>query len=87
MKFEGIPIETFYRWGFFLLATNALVSFITLIANILNWVYPYWWNVIGNIGSTAFAFLLAGFFYYLKISIEPSISDEEFLTKFGKEEK
>jgi len=86
MKFEGISMETFYRWGFFLLATNALVSFITLVANISNWVYMYWWGVIGNFASTGFSFLLAGFFYYLKRSTEPSISDEEFLTKFAKEE-
>jgi len=86
-RIPEVTPEIFYRWGFFLLATSALANTITFMINFANGVFIYPTLIASALASLGFNYLLAGFFYYLKKTTEPLIPDEEFLTKFAKEDK
>jgi len=85
-RIPEVTPEIFYRWGFFLLATNAFSNTITFTYNLFNGMFRFPSILASALASLGFSWLLAGFFYYLKRSIEPSITDDEFIKEFAKED-
>jgi len=84
MKFPNIEIDipTFYKWGFFILTSVAVLNTFTLFQNLYSMHFMYVTEILSAFGSLAFNYLIAGFFYYLYSGTKSSISEEQFEDMF-----
>jgi len=88
MKFPQIEIDMdkLYKWGFYLLSIGAVANFITFTQQLYTLQFQYVTQIIGGFASSAFSFLLAGFFYYMYQGTKPAMPDNDFQKEFKTEE-